>query len=72
METFNIEDRWPELFEGLDNKQRRAVIQSLAAGWHEGHFPTREVVKNLTSFVRGEINFVQYSDRVQGRNRNSI
>lgn len=40
-----IEQQYPELFAQLDDKQRRAVVQSLAAGWHEGWQPTREGVR---------------------------
>ena len=47
-EIFDFEDRWPELFDRLDARQRNAVRQSLAAGWHEGFEPTREHVENLT------------------------
>ncbi|WP_205570148.1 MULTISPECIES: hypothetical protein [Actinomyces] len=36
MERLDVEERWPELFEQLDATQRRAVVQSLAADWHEG------------------------------------
>ena len=39
-----IEQQYPELFAQLNDKQRRAVVQSLAAGWHEGWEPTREDV----------------------------
>ena len=41
MQTFDVEDRWPELFAQLDEAQRDSVRQSLAAGWHEGFTPTR-------------------------------
>ena len=47
-EKFDIEDRWPELFTRLDDVQRNAVRQSLAAAWHEGWVPSREEVENLT------------------------
>ena len=38
-EIFDFEDRWPELFDRLDARQRNAVRQSLAAGWHEALNP---------------------------------
>ncbi len=48
-----IEQRCPELLAQLDDKQRRAVVESLAAGRHEGWGPTREDVENLADCVRG-------------------
>ena len=54
-EIFDFEDRWPELFDRLDARQRNAVRQSLAAGWHEGFEPTREHVENLTDYLLGVI-----------------
>lgn len=63
MEKFDIEDRWPELFEQLDATQRNTVRQSLAAGWHEGFEPTPEDVENATDFVRGAIDFDEYRRR---------
>ena len=58
-----IEQRYPELFAQLDDKQRRAVVQSLAAGWHEGWEPTREDVENLTDYMRGAIDAAEYDRR---------
>lgn len=69
MEHFDIEDRWPELFEELDESQRRAVRQSLAAAWHEGFEPTREDVENLTDYARGAINHDEYSRRARAAAR---
>ena len=46
-EIFDFEDRWPELFDRLDARQRNAVRQALAAAWHEGFEPTREHVENM-------------------------
>lgn len=58
-----IEQRYPELFAQLDETQRRAVVQSLAAGWHEGWKPTREDVENLTDYARGAIDADEYDRR---------
>ncbi len=66
---FNIEARWPELFEQLDETQRRAVVQSLAAAWHEGFEPTREDVENLTDYVRGVIDRNEYRRRAHATAR---
>lgn len=63
MQTFDVEDRWPELFVQLDDVQRNSVRQSLAAGWHEGFTPTREDVENLTDLARGAIDFPEYRRR---------
>lgn len=63
-EKFDVEERWPELFEQLDTIQRRAVLQSLAAAWHEGWIPNREDVENLTDEARGAIDETEYLRRV--------
>lgn len=62
---FDIEDRWPELFVELDEDQRRAVVQSLAADWHEGWEPDREDVEHLTDRARGAIDRDEYMRRVR-------
>jgi hypothetical protein len=62
---FNIEERWPELFERLDANKRRAVVQSLASAWHEGWAPNREDVQNLTERARGAIDHDEYMLRVR-------
>lgn len=61
---FNIEARWPELFVNLDERQRRAVIDTLASSWHEGWIPNREHVENLTDYTRGAIDRDEYRRRV--------
>jgi uncharacterized protein RhaS with RHS repeats len=63
MPTFDIEERWPELFVQLDEMQRSSARQSLAAGWHEGFTPTREDVENLTDLARGAIDFDEHARR---------
>ncbi|PPF91350.1 hypothetical protein C5C03_00385 [Clavibacter michiganensis] len=63
VEKFEIEQRWPELFVGLDEVQRRAVVQSLASAWHEGWVPNREDVENLTEEARGAIDREEYLRR---------
>ena len=63
-ERFDIQERWPELFVELDDVQRRAVVQSLAAAWHEGWTPNREDVENLTDEARGAISAEEYMRRV--------
>ncbi|MDO5093253.1 MAG: hypothetical protein Q4D79_07500 [Propionibacteriaceae bacterium] len=64
-EKFDIEERWPELFAQLDESQRRAVVQSLAAAWHEGWVLNREDVENLIDRARGAIDREEYMRRVR-------
>ena len=64
-EKFDVEARWPELFAQLDATQHRAVVQSLAAAWHEGWVPNREDVENLTDEARGAIDREEYMRRVR-------
>lgn len=63
-EQFDIDQRWPELFVGLDAHSRRTVVQSLASSWHEGWVPNREDVENLTDNARGTINGAEYLRQV--------
>lgn len=63
MSAFDIEQRWPDLFEGLDPSQREIILDALALGWHEGNEPTRRVVENLTDYVRREISIDEYLAR---------
>lgn len=60
---FVIEERWPELFEDLDPTQRWAVVQSLAASWHEGWVPNRADVVLLADHARGAIDDAEYVRR---------
>ena len=62
-EIFDFEDRWPELFDRLDARERNAVRQALAAAWHEGFEPTREHVENLTDYALGLIDDSEYERR---------
>ena len=57
---FDIEQRWPDLFVGLTDVQRRAVVQPWASAWHEGWQPNRDDVKNLADYVRGDIDITRY------------
>ena len=62
-EPFDIETRWPELFEQLDDANRRAVVQALASSWHEGWIPNRDDVENLVDHARGAIDDAEYMRR---------
>jgi hypothetical protein len=61
---FDIETRWPELFEPLSAADRTAVLNALASSWHEGWVPNREDVENLTDYARGAIDKAEYDRRV--------
>ncbi|PWJ22998.1 hypothetical protein ATK17_3957 [Branchiibius hedensis] len=61
--ALDVEQRWPELFEQLDARQRRAVLNALAASWHEGWVPNREDVENLTDEARGAIDEEEFVRR---------
>ncbi len=63
MDTFDIVQRWPELFEPLDDALRSSVVQTLATSWHEGFTPTRDVVENLTAYAAGKIDETEYQRR---------
>lgn len=69
VERFDVEQRWPELFEPLTVEQRRAVLNSFASSWHEGWIPTRSDVENLTNFVRGVVDDAEYDRRAAERSR---
>ncbi|MGV2852840.1 hypothetical protein ACNPON_02560 [Glutamicibacter sp. AGC13] len=61
--VLDVEQQWPELFAGLEPRQRNAVLQSLASSWHEGWMPNRPDVENLVNFVTGVIDRVEYLRR---------
>ncbi|GAB2972785.1 antitoxin VbhA family protein [Frigoribacterium salinisoli] len=66
-EPFDIEERWPKLFEELEARQRRAVVQSLASSWHEGWVPDREDVADLVAEATGEIDAEEYRRRTDAK-----
>lgn len=63
MVEFNVEGRWPELFEGLSVETRQSVLNTLASSWHEGWVPNREDVRDLTDYARGTIDRAEYDRR---------
>ena len=65
--VLDLEVRWPDLFTGLTQKQRRAVAQAFAAAWHEGWHPNRADVQNLTSYARDAISHEEFLQRVVSR-----
>lgn len=64
-EQFDIEARWPALFEGLDSRTKRAVVRSLAAGWHEGWKINYADVHDLVEFAQGNIDLGEYEQRAR-------
>lgn len=59
-EYFDIHLRYPDLFEGLTEEQRRNVVQPLASSWLEGDNPTREDVALLIDYELGRITAEEY------------
>ena len=59
-EYFDIHLRYPDLFEGLTEEQRRNVMQPLASSWLEGDNPTREDVALLIDYELGRITAEEY------------
>ena len=59
-EYFDIDLRYPDLFEGLTEEQRRNVMQPLASSWLEGDNPTREDVALLIDYELGRITAEEY------------
>ncbi len=55
--------RWPDLFEPLDDEQRRAVSQALANSRLEGDDPSRQDVADLVDFTAGKLTFDEYMAR---------
>lgn len=64
-EQFDIEARWPALFEGLDRRTKCAVVRSLAAGWHEGWKINYADVHDLVEFAQGSIDLGEYEQRAR-------
>ena len=65
MSAFDIEQRWPELFQNLDAQQRLGVLNTLAALWHEGFELNRQDAENLTDYAAGIIDANEYRARTR-------
>ncbi|MGV2448369.1 UNVERIFIED_CONTAM: hypothetical protein FO527_30820 [Bacillus sp. ATCC 13368] len=63
MSTFNIEQRWPDLFHNLDEQQRLGVRNTLTTLRHEGFEVTERDVENLTDYAAGIIDANEYRVR---------
>ena len=66
-DRLDIEQQWPDAFDGLDDGQRRTVVQTLANGWHEGWEPNREDVVDLAALTVGRIDEAEYDRRTLAR-----
>ena len=62
-DMFDLDKRWPELFDRLDPAQRRSEIQTLASSWLEGRRPDRQEVENLVDEACGAISEEEYLRR---------
>ncbi len=62
-DMFDLDKRWPDLFDRLDPAQRRSVVQTLASSWLEGDRPDREDVKDFVDLSCGAISEEEYSRR---------
>ncbi|SPT55031.1 Uncharacterised protein [Actinomyces bovis] len=67
MTGMQLEERWPDLFEGLDEGQRDRIIEACADNWHEGWEPNREDLAFLVMRVRGQITTQEYLHRILKR-----
>jgi hypothetical protein len=61
----DIEARWSELFAPLSAVERRAVVNALISGQHEGWMPDYADVATLIDVTRGVIDDDQYALRTQ-------
>ena len=61
----DIEARWSELFGPLSAVERRAVVNALISGQHEGWMPDRTDVASLIDVTRGVIDEDQYTQRTR-------
>lgn len=66
-QRFDLDERWPELFEPLTPEQRRRVVNVLAGVWHESWQPNRDDVADLADYVRGAITFDKYQARSRAK-----
>lgn len=66
-EYFDLPDRYPELFEQLNEEQRRGITQTLASAWLEGYTYSREEVAQLIDLGLGRITFEEYKQKALGR-----
>ncbi|MCI1748373.1 MAG: hypothetical protein LKI24_09925 [Acidipropionibacterium sp.] len=62
-DEFDIQSRWPELFEQLGPAQRHSVAQALEHARAEGRQVTRQEVVDLIDETRGAVPPEEYTRR---------
>lgn len=65
METLNLEELYPDLFEGLSQEQIRDINISWAYEWHEGWEPNREDVAESILVDTGKISSEEYLEMLR-------
>lgn len=68
-EYFDLPDRYPDLFEGLTEEQRRNVIDPLVSSWLDGYEHSREDVARLIDLELGRISGEEYRKQILERAR---
>ena len=63
---FDLPDRYPELFEQLNEEQRRSITQTLASAWLEGYTYSREKIAQLVDLELGRSTFEEYKQKTLG------
>ena len=58
---------WPELFEGLDERDTEGIRAAYASSQLEGRIPTLEGVADLVTEARGEITHEEFIARAIAR-----
>ena len=59
-EYFDLPDRYPDLFEQLNDKQKRGITQALASAWLDGYEHSREEIARLIDLELGRISWEEY------------
>ena len=63
-EYFDLPDRYPDLFEQLNNKQKRGITQTLASAWLDGYEHSREEIARLIDLELGRISWEEYRKQI--------
>lgn len=63
-EYFDLHLRYPDLFEGLTEEQRRRVIDVLVSSWLSGYEHSREEVARFIDLVVGRISGEEYRKQI--------
>ena len=63
-EYFDIDLRYPDLFEGLTKEQHQRVIQTLVSSWLSGYEHSREEVARFIDLVVGRISGEDYRKQI--------